>query len=167
MPNIPETYEKTRSPSQLPRMANDPFERLRDDVDRVFNSYFRGFNLSRLGFGSTGDGSLLANFDLSETPETIVVQADVPGIKEKDLSITLADDILNIKGKRESEIDEKRKSYHRVERSYGEFQRRIALPCEVDADHVDAKLKDGVLTVTLQKTPRSMEREKKIQVKVS
>jgi HSP20 family protein len=93
--------------------------------------------------------------------------ADVPGIKEKDIEVTLSDSYLTIKGKRESEHEEKGKNYHRMERSYGEFQRRVALPCEVDPAKVDAKLKDGVLSVTLQKSAKAIEHEKKIQVKAA
>ncbi|MFO1186937.1 MAG: Hsp20/alpha crystallin family protein [Alphaproteobacteria bacterium] len=143
----------------------DPFERLQDEMDRIFSPYLRSFHWPRLGFTPTDDGVLLATLDVSETPETVQIVADVPGIKEKDLDITLNDHFLTLKGRRESESEEKRKNYHRVERSYGEFQRRVALPCEVDADHVDAKLKDGVLTITLPKSVKAMEQVKKITVK--
>lgn len=145
----------------------DPFDRLQDEMDRMFNSYFRGWNLPRLGFESAPDGSLLANLDVSETPEAVQIVADVPGMKEKDIDITLNDSSLTIKGKRESESEEKKKNFHRIERSYGEFTRRVALPAEVDPAHVDAKLKDGVLTITLQKTAKAMETEKKIPIKAA
>lgn len=143
----------------------DPFERLHDEMDRLFAPYLRGFHWPRFGFGSAEDGALIASLDISETPETLQIVADVPGIKEKDIDITLNDHFLTLKGKRESESEEKKKNYHRIERSYGEFQRRVALPCEVDSARVDAKLKDGVLTITLPKSVKAMEQEKKIPIK--
>lgn len=143
----------------------DPFERLQEEMDRIFSPYLRGFHWPRLGFTPAEDGVLLATLDVSETPEAVQILADVPGIKDKDLDITLSDHFLTLKGRRESESEEERKNYHRIERSYGEFQRRVALPCEVDANKVDAKLKDGVLTITLPKSVKAMEQEKKITVK--
>ena len=156
-----QTPQKTKSPAQI---FSDPFERFHDEMDRLFSSYFRHLPWTKLGFGTEG-GSLLANLDVSETPETVQVVLDVPGIKEKDIDVTLNDSSLTIKGKRESEVEEKKKNYHRIERSHGEFVRRIMLPCEVDRDRVDAKIKDGVLTISLQKSVKAMEREKKIPVK--
>jgi len=145
----------------------DPFDRLQDEMDRMFSSYFRGWNLPRLGFEEAGDGSLIAKLDISETPEAVQVVADLPGMKEKDIEVTLSDNMLTLKGKRESESEEKKKNYHRIERSYGEFTRRVALPAEVDPARVDAQLKDGVLTVTLQKSQKAIETAKKIQIKSS
>ncbi len=147
------------------RRISDPFVRLEEEMDRMFNSYFRGLNLPRLGFDEAHDGSLIAKLDVSETPEAVQVVADLPGLKEKDVDITLSDNTLTIKGKRESESEEKKKNFHRVERSYGEFTRRVALPAEVDPARVDAQLKDGVLTVTLQKSQKAIETEKKIPIK--
>ena len=163
MANQVQTNEKSRSVKSFA----DPFERIQDEMERMFGSYLRNWNVPRLGFGSTTDGTMIANLDVSETPETIQVVADVPGIKQPDIDITLSDSALTIKGKRESETEEKKKNYHRMERSYGEFMRRVALPSEVDPNKVDAKLKDGVLTVTLQKTAKAIEQEKKIHIKAA
>ena len=163
MANQVQTTEK----SSVTRSFADPFERIQDEMERVFGSYFRGWNLPRLGFGSAADGTLITNFDVSETPETVQIVADVPGIKEKDIDVTLNDSNLTIKGKRQSESEEKKKNYYRMERRFGEFMRRVVLPCEVDPNKVDAKLKDGVLTVTLQKTVKAIEQEKKIPIKAA
>jgi len=110
-----QTPQKTKSPAQI---FSDPFERFHDEMDRLFSSYFRHLPWTKLGFGTEG-GSLLANLDVSETPETVQVVLDVPGIKEKDIDVTLNDSSLTIKGKRESEVEEKKKNYHRIERSHG------------------------------------------------
>ena len=167
MANQVQATEKQRPARTSLRSLADPFDRLQDEMDRMFSSYFRGWNLPRLGFDEAHDGSLIAKLDVSETPEAVQVVADLPGMKEKDIDITLNDNALTIKGHRESGSEEKKKNYHRVERSYGEFTRRIVLPAEVDPARVDAQLKDGVLTITLQKTQKAIETEKKIPIKAA
>ena len=162
MANPPERREHGRLKGFRHSLA-DPFERLQDEMDRLFSGYARGWVRPRLGFESSEDG-LIAHVDMSETPESIVIEIDVPGIKEEDIDLRLNDSSLTVKGKRESGSEEKKKNYHRIERSYGEFQRTIPLPCEVDRDNIQAGLKKGVLTVTLQKTQKAMEQETKIKI---
>jgi HSP20 family protein len=118
----------------------------------------------RLSFEEGENGALIANLDISETDDAIEVVVDVPGIEEKDIDVTLSDGALLIQGKRESEKEEKEKNYHRIERSYGEFQRRIGLPCDVEADKVDARLEKGILTVTLPKSEESKKADRKIKI---
>jgi HSP20 family protein len=111
-----------------------------------------------------GEGRLFANLDIGETGDEIVVELDAPGVKREDIDITLTDHSLRVKGKRESRKEEKGKSFHRVEREYGEFERRVALPCEVDTDKVDAALNNGVLTIKLPKSAKAKEQERRIEV---
>jgi HSP20 family protein len=93
----------------------------------------------------------LPAFDVSETSEEIVVQAELPGMEIKDIDITLTDGLLTIKGEKKKEKEDKQEHYHRVERVYGSFSRSFRLPAEVRADAIDAKYRDGVLVVTLPK----------------
>ena len=102
-------------------------------------------------------------FEVKETNDSYVCKADVPGIKEQDLGISLTGDQLSIKGKRESEKGEKEDTYYTYERSYGNFVRNFTVPQGVDVDHVVADLKDGVLTVVLPKRPEVM--AKKVSIK--
>lgn len=147
------------------RLAMDPLERMHGGTDRLFSEYFRRPFLPRLSFDDGDNGMLVANLDMSETDEAVEVVVDVPGIEQRDIDVTLSDGGLVIKGKRESEKEEKEKSFHQIERSYGEFQRRIALPCEVQGDKVDARLENGILTVTLPKSEKARQSEQKIEIK--
>jgi HSP20 family protein len=89
--------------------------------------------------------------DVAETKDAITVKAEVPGVEQKDIAISLQDSVLTIKGEKEEEKEEKDKRYHRVERTYGAFARVMRLPAAVDASKAVASFKDGVLTVTLPK----------------
>ncbi len=93
------------------------------------------------------------DFDMKETEEAYVFKADLPGIDEKDIDISVAGDRLTVTGKREEEKKEKGERYYTWERSSGEFVRSFALPKGIDPDHVEAELKAGVLTITAPKKP--------------
>ena len=140
----------------------DPFDSLYEDMDRFFSNQLK--RLPHIGFRGDGDGRLFANLDIGETGDEIVVELDAPGVKREDIDITLSDHSLRVRGRRESHKEEKGKSFHRVERDYGEFERRVVLPCEVDAEKVDAALSNGVLTIKLPKSARAREKERKIEV---
>jgi HSP20 family protein len=94
-------------------------------------------------------------FEVKETKEGYTFKADVPGVQEKDIEITRTGNRLTIAGKRESEREEKSETYYMCERSYGSFTRAFTLPDGIDGDHVQADLKDGVLTVTVPKLPEA------------
>lgn len=101
--------------------------------------------------------------DIKETDSAIIINAEVPGIKESDIDIKLEDNVLTLKGKRESNSEEKNEKYHKVERFYGEFYRSFNIPTNIDAEKIEAKLKDGVLSINLPKT----ESAKPKQIKIS
>jgi HSP20 family protein len=152
----------TKSTTRESRGWLDPFDSFYEDVDRFFSNQLKRF--PHLGFRGDGEGRLFANLDIGETGDEIVVELDAPGVKREDIDITLTDHSLRVKGKRESRKEEKGKSFHRVEREYGEFERRVALPCEVDTDKVDAALNNGVLTIKLPKSAKAKEQERRIEV---
>lgn len=103
--------------------------------------------------------------DVAETGEEIVVTAELPGIKQEEVDITIADDTLTIKGKKKEEQEVRKENYHRIERSYGSFQRSISLPTSVQADKAKASYKDGVLYVTIPKVEEAKPKQIKIDVK--
>jgi HSP20 family protein len=100
---------------------------------------------------------------MSETPNTIEVRMDLPGIKPEEIDIQLANGVLTVSGERKEEKEEKDKTFHRLERHYGSFSRSVTVPSALADDKVDAQYHDGVLTVTLQKTEEA--KAKKIKVK--
>ena len=91
--------------------------------------------------------------DIFETENEVVLKADVPGVELKDIEVRVENQTLTVKGERQFEQEEQRKGYHRIERSYGAFTRTVRLPVAVEGSKVDAKFKNGLLTVTLPKTP--------------
>jgi HSP20 family protein len=98
-------------------------------------------------------GEWVPSLDVSETKEAVVVKAEVPGTDPKDIHVTLQENFLTINGEKKQEKEEKDERHHRIERSYGAFTRSLRLPVAVDASKVDAKFKNGLLTVTLTKAP--------------
>jgi HSP20 family protein len=102
--------------------------------------------------------------NVSETPETVVVTAEIPGLEPKEIEISVVGDTLTIRGEKRIEKEEKGKTWYRREIAGGKFKRSFSLPASVDAEHVDATSKAGVLTITLPK--RAEAKAKRIDVKV-
>ena len=127
---------------------------LREEMDKIWNRFFGEWPGTE-----SFRGEWAPSLDVSETTENILVKAEVPGMDAKDIDISLANDVLTIKGKKEQEKEE---NYHRTERSYGSFSRSIRLPHEVQSDKIKASYKDGVLKITLPKS----EEVKEIKIKV-
>ncbi|HUL06298.1 MAG TPA: Hsp20/alpha crystallin family protein [Candidatus Acidoferrum sp.] len=151
-----------------------PFESLRQEMDRVFDDFTRGFGrfpLSRslfdvepmLRYESTAGLSAPA-VDVVENEKEYRITAELPGLDEKDIEVNVADDMLSIRGEKKEEREEKAKNYHLSERRYGSFQRTFQLPAGIDAEKIAASFQKGVLTVTLPKTPEAQKKEKKIAI---
>jgi HSP20 family protein len=123
-------------------------------------------------FGRRGNGHddiTLADWaplaDITEDDKEYVIKAELPDVKKEDVKVTVENGVLTIAGERKFEKEEKKKKYHRVERSYGSFVRSFALPDLADADKVKAEFKDGMLTVHVPKSERA--KAKQVEVKVS
>ena len=102
-------------------------------------------------------------FEVKETKDGYLFKADVPGVKESDLDITRTGNRLSVSGKREAEKEEQSDTYYTYERNYGSFTRSFTLPEGIDADHIHAELKEGVLTMLVPKKPEMQ--PKKISLK--
>ena len=151
-----------------------PFESLRREVDRLFDD-FRPFNWrlpSRVvGFvGQRPAGTeweIAPAIDLAEKEDSYEITAELPGINEKNVDITLSNHTLTIKGEKSEDKEEERKDYYMSERRYGSFKRSLQIPEGVDPDKIDATFAKGVLTVRLPKTLEAKQAEKKIAVKAA
>lgn len=132
-----------------------PFNLLQQEIDRVFDN-FGGWR------GGLESVSFSPSMEVSETDKSIEITTELPGLDEKDVEISIANDILSIRGEKKAEREEKNKNYRLVERSYGSFQRSLALPPGIDPGSVKADLSKGVLKITLPKpaTPQAQ----KIQI---
>ena len=149
-----------------------PITSLRQEVDRLFDSFMTG----RSGFGRWMDTAPFMSFpqprfalspdvDFSETDGGYKISAELPGLDEKDIELTLSDNVLMLKGEKKEEREEKDKGYYLSERSYGTFQRAFRLPNDVDATKIDTKFSKGVLTVNLPKSAEAKAKTRKIEVK--
>ncbi len=103
------------------------------------------------GFGPTDRERFSPAVDVFEEKEAIVLRAELPGVKRDEIDISLDGNVLTLKGERKLEQEEAGKRYHRVEREYGVFVRQFQLPTTADAEKIDAKLADGVLTLRVPK----------------
>jgi HSP20 family protein len=107
----------------------------------------------------------IPRIDLKDNGESYLVTAEIPGIKEKDISVSLDQNVLTLEGEKKAESEEKGKEFYRSEISYGHFYRTIPLFDDVDEGKVEANYKDGVLKVTLAKKEGAVRKKKKIEIK--
>lgn len=114
----------------------------------MFDDMFRGFSMPSLP--SIGRSIGWPRVELSENAKEVRVTAELPGMEEKDIEISLDDNELVIRGEKKSETNDEERGYS--ERSYGRFERRIGLPSQIDEDKVEAAFRNGVLTVTVPRT---------------
>lgn len=119
--------------------------------------------MAPLSAGAEGALSFSAAFDVKETKEAYLFKADVPGIQDKDLEVTITGNRLTVSGKREEEKEEKTDRFYTYERNYGSFSRSFTLPDGADTEHLQATMEKGVLTISVPKKPEVQ--PKKIAVK--
>lgn len=139
-----------------------PFQELHREMNRLFENFFDKQEDFPSLFGK--DNILSPKFDISETDDAIQVTAELPGIDEKELDVSLDDNVLTIKGEKKEEHEKKKKNYHLAERSYGTFQRSFSLPSGIDREKIKAQFKKGVLNLSIPKTEEAKAKQKKIKV---
>ena len=137
----------------------DPFLTLHREMNRVFEDMFRRFDTG-LPSASTAQGWPI--LEVNATDKEVRVSAELPGLDEKDVEVLVDDGVLTIRGEKKSETDDKDRGFS--ERYYGRFERRIALPFEVEEDKAEATFKNGVLTLTMPKSARAEEKAKRIPI---
>jgi HSP20 family protein len=143
---------------------------------RELDPVFRGFrtqldSLFEDWFGRSMGGTLAPRIDVSETAKEMRLTVELPGVAEKDIDVSLSGNELTIKGEKKSDQEEKKdqaegRVFHRVERSFGAFQRTMTVPFDVEPDKVSAQFKDGVLTITLPKPEGAAEQPQARHIEV-
>ena len=139
----------------------DPFVSFRREMDRMFDRFFDGLPAST----GTGWQALTPAVDIDETDKEMVITAELPGVSDKDVEVSLVGDVLTIKGEKKSEQEHKDGDSTYVERRFGSFSRSVRLPFEVKDGQVDARFKDGVLTIHLPKPAELQRAVRRIDVK--
>lgn len=137
---------------------------LHDAFEKMFNDWLGEAGLGPLWSPATQEVQM-PSIDVAETEKEVQVTAELPGMNEKDIEVSLNHDRLIIRGEKKEEQEERKKDYYRKERRFGSVYREVPLPCEVLADKVDATFKQGVLKVTLPKTPAAQRETQKIPIK--
>jgi len=135
-------------------MTDNPFVALRQEIDRLFNDMTMDLGL----------GEALPRMNVVENAEAITLTAELPGMEEKDVEVTLADNVLTIRGEKKVEREEKGETRHVMERATGMFARTIEMPAGTDPAAIKAMMDKGVLTVTVPKPARAMAEPRKIEV---
>lgn len=159
MANITSRRSEERS---LAQRGGDPFSYLRNQINRVFDDFWGESWLEPRR--EMGPAAFWPQVDVTETDKEIKVCAEIPGVDPKDIDVSVENGTLAIKGEKKYEREENEKGQYRMERSYGAFERTIALPAEVDESKAKAEFKKGVLKLTLPKRPGAASRRKKIAV---
>jgi HSP20 family protein len=158
--------EVTKSPETVPSRPRDIFSAMRDEMDRVFERFEPGW--PRWPTLLRREAAIAApELDVRENTTSIVIDAELPGVDEKDVSVTLANGVLTIKGEKKQEKEEKGENYYLSERSFGSFERSIRLPDTIEESKVDAKFEKGVLKVTAAKKPEAVKTERRIEINKS
>ncbi len=158
------------------KLANNPIWNIHREIDRIFEDVFSGSGIGRLpsllgqkaDIGDISNILLKPNVDIKETKKDYQITVEVPGVEENDIKLELADNILTISGEKKYEKEEKDEHYHSVERSYGSFRRILSLPEDVNTDNIDAKFKNGVLTISVPRkeiTKSEGENVRQIEIK--
>jgi HSP20 family protein len=151
------------SPIESRRKDDDPFITMQRRMNRLFDDFMSP--LPGLLPYEEMAASFTPRVDLEEDEKEIRVTAELPGMDAKDIGISIQRDVLTLRGEKSSEHEEKKGYYHRIERSYGSFERQIPLGVEVDVEKVAAECRNGVLSVTLPKPAGAPAKARKIEVK--
>jgi HSP20 family protein len=164
--NIRDLIPWGRDKRELPvrREATDPMLEFHSDINRAFENFWRGLEMPMLGAWTGGSASAAPQVDIRETDKEVEVIAELPGMDEADIDVSVAEGALTISGEKKLEREAEEKGYVLRERSFGRIQRLVPLPEGLDLDSAKATFKNGVLTVTIPRTAEAQAKVKRIPV---
>ncbi len=157
-------WRKHRQPMTR-ELTDDWLTPLHRQIDQVFTEFF-GAEMPRLA-RARPSGRFSPDMDVSETDTRYEVTAELPGMDEKDIDVTLADGVLTVRGEKHSQTEEREddKHHYRLERSFGAFRRSFRLPAEIDTEDVSASFEKGVLKIVVPKKAAAKTATRKIEVR--
>lgn len=172
MANVPVKSEKT--PASISPPTVPTWDKFRDEMERLFDRFSTAIEFPSLKplhemrsfWPSAVTGLAGMAVDVSEDDKSYKIAAELPGLDEKDVEVSLTDDSIVLKGEKSQDKEERGKNLYVSERSYGVFRRSFALPKDADRKAIDARFAKGVLTVMIPKNPAAQKVEK-IQVKAA
>lgn len=128
------------------------------DIDQFFDDFFTG------NIPEARETTMSPRINLEENDNEWILTAELPGVKKDDVTVNFQDNLLTISGEKKFEKEDKKKHFHRIERSYGQFSRSVQIPSSIVLDKIDAKYEDGILNIILPKAEDA--KPKQIAVKV-
>jgi HSP20 family protein len=148
-----------------------PLMQLHNEIDRLFEESFRGF--PRLFFNNPDWPDMTSlvlkpNIDIKDTNDHYIVSVEIPGVTRDNVDISIDGNLMTISGEKKQETKEEKENYQCIERQYGSFERMLTLPQDADADNIEAKFRDGILTVNIKRKAQGASKEsRKIEVKAA
>ena len=166
MANTEMTKGNGGSVQRHPTSGADIFSSMRGEMDRMFERFEHGFPRLPAVFGRGFERDLMVpELDVHDNGKQLTIEVDLPGVEEKDVTVTLANGMLTIKGEKKTEREETKDNYYLAERSYGAFERSLHLPDTIDEAMLEARFEKGVLKISAPKRPEAVKAEKKIEIK--
>jgi len=161
---LPATRSKRHVPVSRKEDWSSPIFSLQREMNNMFDRFFNDLSPARL-WDDEINGRYLPRVDIKETGREVCIEAELPGMDEKDIDISLSGNMLTLRGEKKVEREEKDEGFYHVERSYGKFHRDIPLPAEVETGNVEAVFKKGILSIHIPKKPESQQKSKRIEIK--
>jgi HSP20 family protein len=136
-----------------------PFEEMHKVMDKFFEEF------PKIWPATISNEMFTPAVDISETDKSYEFEIELPGMKREDVQIEVSDGILTVSGEKREEKKEDKKGYRKIERSYGKFERSFSLPADVDDKNISAKFENGLLNISIQKSPEAKSAKRKIEIK--
>jgi HSP20 family protein len=158
---LPEIARKARTD------VDHPFYSLQREMNSLFDSFFRGFDLAPRGLSAGPMGIFTPSVDVKENEKEFIIKAELPGVEEKDIDVTVTNDSVTIKGEKKEEKEDKDKNYYYMERAYGSFSRVIPVDAEIESDKAQASFKNGILDIKIPKNQSAKAKGTKVAIKTA
>lgn len=157
--------------AKLPQSTNvrtsrpaDLFGAVREEMDRLFDRFNQDWPNMPSVFGMSRGVMMMPSLDLRDSDKSVVIEVELPGVDEKDISLTLKDGVVTIKGEKQTQREDKAENHYISERAYGSFTRSVQLPDDIDESKIAARFNNGVLTITVEKRPDAIKPERRIEI---
>jgi HSP20 family protein len=156
--------EVSKSQRQPAARSSGLFEDFRTEMNRVFERFESGWPHWPLTSPRWHADVMVPDLDVHENDKSMTIEVELPGVEEKDVTVTFNNGYLTIKGEKKTEREEKKENYYVAERSFGSFERSLRLPDTLDESRIEARFEKGVLKVTAPKRPDALKAERKIEI---
>jgi len=146
-------------------VSDHPFYSLQKEMNGLFDDFFQGFDVAPRSLYSRGMKNFTPSLDVKETDKEFIIKAELPGVDEKDVEVTVTDDAVTIRGEKKEEKEDKGKNYYYMERSYGFFNRTIPLAAGAESGKAEASFKNGILNIKVPKSETVKAKGTKVPIK--